>query len=98
MKKTLICFLSLIFLLTTGCAKKVFVLQEGFTIKEDQTKSIEVMYFYDSFGKSESIKAYSFCSKGLGGIEYDKSIFDSLIAIVSFNIITPRRITFYCYD
>lgn len=97
MNKILFCFLSLTFLLT-GCAKKIFVLQEGFAIKENQTKSIEMMYFYDSFGRSESIKAYSFCPKGLGGIEYDKSISDSFISIVSFNIITPRRITFYCYD
>jgi len=95
MKLILICVTSLIFLLT-GCAKKVFVLQEGFNIKEDKTKSIEVMYFYDSFGQSENIKAYSICPQGVGGIEYDKSLFDSFVSVITLNILTPRRITFYC--
>lgn len=72
MNKILLYFFSLTFLLT-GCAKKVFVLQEGFAIKENQTKSIEMMYFYDSFGKSENIKAYSFCQKGLGGLNMIKA-------------------------
>ncbi|EQA6242267.1 MULTISPECIES: Bor/Iss family lipoprotein [Enterobacter] len=54
------------------------------------------MYFYDSFGQSENIKAYSICPQGVGGIEYDKSLFDSFISVITLNILTPRRITFYC--
>ena len=82
--------------LISGCAKKVYVLKEGFNIENEQTKNIEVMYFYDGFGMSEEIKAYKLCPNGIGGVEYDKSLLDSLIAIITANIITPRRVTFYC--
>ncbi|MEB6412265.1 Bor/Iss family lipoprotein [Enterobacter vonholyi] len=98
MKFILLLLFFLFSILTTGCAKKVYVLHEGFVVDDRKTKSIEVFYFYDSFGVSEKINAFEICSDGVGGIEYDKSLIDSIVAIVTFSIITPRRVTFYCIN
>lgn len=87
----------IICLLTTSCADKTISLESGFDKnKHTDNHRVELYYFLGEFGTDEEINALNLCTKGISGLQFHTTLVDSLIAMLSLGIFTPKTITLYC--